>query len=275
VTCKRMFMIAVACASLFHVACRHESGEARAATVDAQPAAAFDHGVWERLLATYVDDRGRVAYARLQDNDVAALGAYLAALATAEPQRLPDGEQIALWINAYNAGIVAAVLQGESAESLIGRGKLFKVWKFEVAGKRRTLDEIEHKILRAQFAEPRIHFAIVCASTSCPRLRSEAYTSSRLDAQLEDQARAFLNDSTRNRFDPTAGTAELSKIFDWFRGDFERDGTLLHFVARYVADTDVRAWLRTADRIDVRHLDYDWSLNVQPGERPLRRSRLR
>jgi hypothetical protein len=248
---------------------------ARSGDVPAVAAASarFDHGGWDRLVSAYVDEFGRVAYARLQERDESALVDYLDALAAADPNGWPEAEQLAFWINAYNAGIVSAVLQGESAESLIGRGKLFKLWKFDVAGKRRTLDEIEHKILRKRFAEPRIHFAIVCASTSCPTLRTEAYVAARLDLQLEEQARAFLNDPSRNRFDRAAGTAALSKIFDWFEGDFERDGGLLHFVARYVDDAATGRWLRTADDIDVEHLDYDWTLNVQPGERPERRSR--
>ena len=274
-TFKRVLVIALLGLSASNVACRQESAEARPPGNGAVPDSRFDHGVWNRLVSRYVDDRGRVAYAQLQENDAAALGEYLGVLATAEPRRLSAGEQIAFWINAYNAGIVAAVLQGEGAESLIGRGKLFKLWKFEVAGKQRTLDEIEHKILRKQFSEPRIHFAIVCASTSCPRLRAEAYVSTRLDAQLEEQAHVFLNDSTRNQFDRAGGTVHLSKIFDWFQKDFERNGTLLHYVARYVTDDRIREWLRTTDEIDVQHLDYDWSLNVQPGQRPERRSRFR
>lgn len=236
-------------------------------------APAFDHGIWDRLLTDYVDGEGRVSYARLQEDDEAALGAYLDALASADPHVWPKAEQLAFWINAYNAGTVAAVLQGESAESLLGRGKLFRLWKFEVAGKRRTLDEIEHKILRKEFVEPRLHFAIVCASTSCPRLRAEAYEASRLDAQLDEQAHAFVNDPARNRFESTASRVQLSKIFDWFEDDFTRNGPLLHFVARHVEDDATRAWLRSARDIEVRHLDYDWTLNAADGERPQRRSR--
>lgn len=245
-----------------------QSGGAASATD-----APFDHGTWDRLVSGYVNDLGRVAYARLQEHDEPALADYLEALATADPNGWSEAAQLAFWINAYNAGTVAAVLQGENAESLWGRGKLFKLWKFEVAGKRRTLDEIEHKIIRKRFAEPRIHFAIVCASTSCPRLRAEAYVAERLDSQLEQQARAFLNDPLRNRFDRAAGTASLSKIFDWFAEDFERNGVLLHFVAGYVNDAATIRWLLTADDIDVQHLDYDWTLNAQPGERPKHKSR--
>ncbi len=237
--------------------------------------ASFDHTTWDRLVSTYVDPIGRVAYRSLQQNDEAALADYLDALATARPSNWSDAEQLAFWINAYNAGTVAAVLEGESAESLIGRGKLFKFWKFEVAGKRRTLDQIEHDILRKEFQEPRIHFALVCASTSCPKLRTEAYVPERLNAQLEEQAREFINDPMRNRFDRKAGTVELSKIFDWFREDFERDGTVQSYVAAYVADARTRHWMNTTPGLRIRHLDYDWTLNVQPDERPEHESRFR
>jgi hypothetical protein len=233
----------------------------------------FDHSAWDRLLSNYVDSEGRVAYRDIQQTDRERFDAYIEALATAEPDAWPERQQLAFWINAYNAGIFLAVFQGFSAESLLGRAKLFKFWKFEVAGKRRTLDEIEHKILRKRFTEPRIHFALVCASTSCPRLPQRAFVAARLDAQLDEAARLFINDPERNRFDVERGKAKLSKIFDWFKKDFERDGTLVQFLARYVDDESARDWLRAGGDIDIDHLDYDWSLNVQPEQRPLRPKR--
>ena len=158
---------------------------------------------------------------------------------------------------------------GRSSESLLGRGKLFKFWKFELAGKKRSLEEIEHKILRKQFTEPRIHFANVCASTSCPPLRAEAYIGAKIDAQLQQQAQRFINDSSRNQFNRAESSIRLSKIFDWFSKDFERQGTLLEFVAHYVEDPEVRAWLQTgAEDAKRGHLSYDWTLNAQPGQRP-------
>jgi hypothetical protein len=163
---------------------------------------------------------------------------------------------------------VWAVLQGESAESSSGRDRLFKTWKFRVAGKDRTPDEIEHQILRSKFAEPRIHFAIVCASASCPPLRPEAYVAERLDAQLEAQALAFLQDRSRNVIDPKTKTLRLSAVFDWFREDFEKAaGSVPAFVARYVADPGTQKWL-LAGPVKIAYLDYDWTLNAQPEPRP-------
>ena len=252
-------------------------GPARAAvpapTAVTAPAdsARFDHTLWDRLVSTYVDSTGRVAYRDLKRRDGATLDSYLHSLTTARPDLWPEPEQLAFWINAYNAGIVGAILQGFSAESLIGRGRIFKFWKFEVAGSSRSLDEIEHEILRRRFHEPRFHFAIACAAASCPRLRREAYVGDRLETQLEDQAHGFLNDHRRNRYDVAQGEVRLSRIFEWFREDFEHDGPLLPAVAGYVDDTRVRDWLRNDAHIQVGFLDYDWSLNAQPDQRPERR----
>ncbi len=233
-------------------------------------AQSFDHSTWNRLLAAHVDSLGRVAYRDLQEKDLPALRQYMDALAAAQPDPWPRDEQLAFWINAYNAGIVWAVLQGESAESSAGRERLFKTWKFRVAGQERTPDEIEHEILRRRFNEPRIHFAIVCASASCPRLRAEAYVAAKLDSQLDAQARAFLRDPARNIVDPATKTLRLSAVFDWFHEDFEKAaGSVPAFVARY-ADPAAREWLLSGGA-KVEHLDYDWTLNAQPGQRPLRR----
>jgi hypothetical protein len=136
-----------------------------------------------------------------------------------------------------------------------------------VAGRERTLDEIENEILRGRFRDPRIHVALVCGATSCPRLRREAYRGDRLDAQLDDQARWFVNDGSRNVVDLIARTVALSSIFKWFAPDFGGEAGVRAFVARYVGWPDQAALLRQDD-VPVRYLDYDWTLNAQPGQRP-------
>jgi hypothetical protein len=240
-----------------------------AASDEATRTEAFDHSSWDRLLRTHVDGDGLVAYRDLQENQSKELYDYLQELALADPSGWPAAEQIAFWINAYNSMIVAAVLEGESAESLLGRAKIFKFWKFPVAGKERTLDEVEHEILRKQFEKPRIHFAIVCASRSCPKLRAEAFVAERLDAQLDDQGRRFLSDPTRNEIDMDRSLLRLSKIFDWFKEDFERNGSLPEFLARFVTSPPTRLWLeKGAPGAEIEYLDYDWSLNAQPNQRP-------
>lgn len=225
----------------------------------APPARAADlHAPWDALLQRYVDAGGRVAYRDLAARDAATLDAYLQALATATPAAMSEPEQIAFWLNAYNARAVRGVLAGYDAEGFFARRRFFRGYEFPVAGATRTLDEIENDILRVRFHEPRIHFALVCASTSCPRLRREAYRGERLDAQLDDQARGFLADPTRNRFGP-GPSAALSMIFKWFAADFEAAaGSLSAYLGRW--------GLGPFESIS--YLDYDWTLNAQPGQRP-------
>jgi hypothetical protein len=225
----------------------------------ATPALGDLHAPLDPLLQRYVDDDGRVAYRDLAQHDSAALDAYLAALAAADPSPWPPPEQIAFWVNAYNAHVLRGVLDGYRAESFFGRMRFFSFYEFPVAGRSRSLDDIEHEILRKQFEEPRIHFALVCASTSCPKLRREAYRGPRLDAQLDEQARRFLDDPRRNRFGPGDAVA-LSSIFKWFGEDFDKAaGSVSAFVRRYRT-------VPATPRIE--YLDYDWTLNAQPGQRP-------
>lgn len=217
------------------------------------------HAPLDAMLQRYVDDDGRVAYRSLAQQDAAALDAYLATLAVADPAQLTPAEQLAFWINAYNARVLRGVLDGYRAESFFGRKQFFSFYTFPLAGRSRTLDDIEHEILRTQFREPRIHFALVCASTSCPKLRREAYRGDRLDAQLDAQARGFLDDPRRNQFGP-GEEVKLSSIFKWFSEDFAAaPGSVPAFVRRY---HPIPAEAR------IEYLDYDWTLNAQPGQRP-------
>lgn len=228
-------------------------------------ASTFDHGDFDRIVRTHVDASGEVAYRNLRNQDGAALASYLGRLAEADPAALDRKEQFAFWINAYNAVILAGVLEGQHAESTFGRWSFFKRFKRPIAGKPRTPDEIEHEILRPKFNDFRVHFAVNCASASCPKLRREAYVGARLDAQLDEQGSEFLNDPRRNRFDLKAGKVELSRIFEWFSGDFNADGrTLAETLDRYLTPEQRHLWKSTPATF----LDYDWTLNAQPGQRP-------
>ncbi|MBM4246761.1 MAG: DUF547 domain-containing protein [Deltaproteobacteria bacterium] len=225
-----------------------------------------DHAAWSGLLERYVDDDGRVAYRDLAANDAATLDAYLATLAAADPTGWPRDEQLAFWLNAYNAVIFRAVLDGHSAESLLDRYQMFWRYSRTIAGKERTPDDIENRIIRPS-GESRIHFALVCASSSCPKLMRRAWTASTLDADLDAQARSFVNDPTRNRIVPGAEDVELSAIFDWYEEDFGgSDEALRAYVARF-ADDSRRTFL-VEQKPDVEFLDYDWSMNAQAGQKP-------
>ena len=170
------------------------------------------------------------------------------------------GAELAYYINAYNAFAIRGILDGYSPASRLGRYRYFKSVKFTLGGNEITLEDLEQKRIRPQ-GDPRIHFAIVCASISCPRLSNRAYLPATLDAQLEDAAQRFINDVTRNRFDIPQKTAFVSEIFDWFGEDFGKAaGSLPGYLARYVQEPATRAAL-TEGRLAIRHLPYDWDLN--------------
>ncbi len=227
-----------------------------------------EHAAWTSLLRPYVS-HGLVAHAALKRGRP-ELDAYLRTLESVERSELeawPRPDQLAFWINAYNAYTVKLVLDHHPLRSIRSIGLLpgsaFKR-KFipleRVAGGKVSLDDIEHRILRERFGDARIHFAIVCASRRCPALRDEAYRGRDLDAQLDDAARTFLRDPVRNRYDPSSRTLSLSSIFKWFRGDFEAAaGTLPAFVARYADEPTAEALRRGG--VHLEFLGYDWSLD--------------
>lgn len=226
-----------------------------------------EHRSWTAILSGYVRD-GSVDYRGLADHGQPALNAYLAALGAASPGEAGwrREERLAFWINAYNAFTIRLILDHYPLRSIRSIGFLplaaFRT-KFIPLGARGipiSLNAVENEILRRQFQDARIHFAIVCASKSCPALRSEAYRSSVIDGQLDEAARAFLDDASKNRWEPASRTLYLSSIFKWFRDDFERaGGTLPAFVGRYVRQPDAAAL--GVDNVRVVFLDYDWSLN--------------
>ncbi|MEM7552241.1 MAG: DUF547 domain-containing protein [Bacteroidota bacterium] len=219
------------------------------------------HEIWDGLVKKYVLEDGLVDYKGFikEQNE---LGKYLDLLSKNAPEKdWSDEEQIAYWINAYNAFTIKLVIDNyplESIKNIKGSVQIPFVntpWdiKFiEIGGETYDLNNIEHGILRKDFEEPRIHFAVNCASMSCPKLRREAFTADKLDQQLEDQGREFMNDPTRNKI--TEDKAQLSKIFKWFTGDFKDKGSVIDFVNKYA---DVKA----ASSAKISYLDYDWSLN--------------
>lgn len=172
-------------------------------------------------------------------------------------------DKLAFWINVYNIMAVKMVLDNYPVKSIKDAGSLFKsVWKKdvgEVAGKVRTLNDIEHEILR-KMGEPRIHVAIVCASVSCPDLRPEAYTAEKLDKQLDDQLTKFLaNQGKGLKIDSADNKIYLSSIFKWFEEDFESRGGVVPYLTKYV-DSEYMATLKSG-KLKTKYLDYDWGLN--------------
>jgi hypothetical protein len=223
------------------------------------PPGEFSHRLFDEVLRATVAD-GVVVYPAVRRDE--RFARYVAQLDHLDPAGLPTrADRLAFWINAYNAFAIQGILEGYSPASLAGRYRYFLGRDYRIGGERINLYDLERHILIPGFREPRIHFAIVCASRSCPKLRAEAYAAERLEEQLEDGARVFINDASRNRFDRERKVAQLSMIFKWFEDDFaERNGSLLGYVARYVADPQLGRELASGV-YTVEFLDYDWRLN--------------
>jgi hypothetical protein len=247
-------------------------------------AQAFDHAhaAWSTLLKKHIvllrnGQASQVRYAGFaQDRD--ALKAYLATL-SAVPRAAFDGwskpQQMAFLINAYNAWTIELILtKYPDLKSIKDLGSfLASPWKQKIApllGTTMTLDQIEHDTLRKRgvYDDPRIHFAVNCASIGCPMLREEAFVGDRLDAQLDEQARRFMSDRTRNRYEAGKQRLEVSKIFDWYGEDFRLGhkgiDSLESFLAKHadsLADAPGDRDAIRGRKVAVSHLDYDWNLN--------------
>jgi hypothetical protein len=220
-------------------------------------ASSYDWTAWDQLLSRHVDD-GYVDYTAMKD--APEVGERVAALAQADPETMSRKQQLAFYINSYNLLAIAGIVAGRSPASLLGRARFFRFSTYQLGDERLSLQALEHERI-LPLAEPRIHFAIVCASLSCPKLRSEAYSAEQLERQLDDNAMDFLNDASKNRFDKNQRIAWVSKIFDWYSEDFEEHGgSLQAYMADYATDPEVAALLRQ-QAFTIRYLDYDWSLN--------------
>ena len=239
------------------------SGDNKKSYVVADP---VDHEEWNVLLTKHVDENGWVDYKGfLKDKD--ALASYLNLLSDHPPNNnsWSEEEKLAYWINAYNAFTIQLIIDHYPLESIrdiqLSIPGIYTVWHkefFEIGGVPSSLDEIEHKILRKQFDEPRIHFAIVCASISCPSLRNEAYTAEMLESQLQDQSVKFVNDPSRNII--KADKVSVSKIFSWFNDDFTKNGSLINFLNQF-------STTKISSKAKVNYLDYNWGLNEKKGFR--------
>jgi hypothetical protein len=243
----------------------------------AAQAATFDHSAFDRLLRAHVRD-GMVDYDAF--GRAPEFGRYQSALATADVAALPRDEQLALWINAYNAYTIRLITKHGERRSIrnvnktLGFVKAYGPWNEKLAavgGTAYGLDHIEQDIIRPRFKDARIHFALVCAAMGCPPLRGEAYVGARLSEQLDDQGRVFLLRSpTKNRVDVARKRVHLSPIFVEFR-DYMKDFGGSHaavgrYVARWFPAGPERALLESGD-FAVEVTDYDWTLNSQENAR--------
>jgi hypothetical protein len=239
-----------------------------AAQGTASTVVASRHAQFTEVLARFVDAEGDVDYRALKAQADSVLAPYLQQLAASRPAALDRDARLALWINAYNAYTLKLIVDHYPVKSIRDiEGPPDGDTPFQrpvgpVADTVRTLDEIEHEIIRVRFDAPRIHFALVCAAKSCPRLRREAYTGPRLDAQLDEQARRFLHSARKNRIPSGEGHIALSRILKWYGSDF---GPTTADVQRALApyfEGSVRDSLAQG-AYEVRFLPYDWTLNDQ------------
>ena len=227
-----------------------------------------DHSEFDRLLRQHVV-KGLVDYDAF--DRAPEFKHYLARLDATDPTVLQAKERLAFWINTYNAYTIELINRHKERQSIrninksLGFLRLKGPWGerlVKAGGQTLTLDDVEHRIIRKDFREPRIHFALVCAALGCPPLRSEAYTGAALDAQLEDQGRVFLLDSpAKNRVDAAARTVYVSLIFNLYREDFGgSNASVGSFIAHWYPEGPERRLLTSGD-FTVKETPYDWSLN--------------
>lgn len=209
------------------------------------------HQVWDELLMKYVDSEGNVNYLGFKNNS-ATLDSYLEQLAYNVPANSASREEkLVYYINLYNAATVKLILENYPLASIKDIVKPWDTKWVKTGEKTISLGHIEHKILR-KLGEPRIHFAINCASYSCPKLSNRAYTLNNLEQQLQDASSDFINDPKRNRI--SEQNAEISEIFKWFKSDFTKEGSLRDYINQY-------SEAKIAEGTKLKFMNYDWSLN--------------
>ena len=210
-----------------------------------------NHTTWNQLLKKHVSDQGKVDYLGFK-KDLIELNAYLDWLSKSKPSETWSKDQLlAFWINAYNALTIKLIVDRYPISSI---KDIYSPWNIKVitiANKTLSLNNIENDILR-KMGDPRIHFGIVCASISCPKLQNEAFNTQNTNRLLNKASKEFLADSTKNEL--TTDAAELSKIFKWFAKDFKQEGSLIDFLNKF-------ADIRIASNATISFKDYNWGLN--------------
>lgn len=211
----------------------------------------LSHAIWEMLTKKYISAEGKVNYATIQKNK-AQLDAYLDVLTDNPPQSNWDkNKQLAYWINAYNAFTIKRIVDKYPISSINN----IKPWddkNIQLGDKIYSLNQIENEIIRPQFKDPRIHFALNCAAKSCPRILNDAFAPEKLNAQLEAQAKLFVNNATENTL--SEKKIEISHIFDWYKSDFDAAGGVISFLNKY-------SNVKIKENAKISYKEYNWNLN--------------
>jgi hypothetical protein len=210
------------------------------------------HRIWDQLLQEYVSSTGEVDYLALKQ-EPSRLNQYLAQL-TRNPvsDSWSRSQKLAYWINAYNAFTVKLIIDNYPVASIRDIQRPWARKFIELGHQKYSLNQIENDIVRPVFQEPRIHFALVCAAKSCPKLLNNAYRSDLLDQQLDDQTHYFLNESGKNQL--AENHIQISKLFSWYGQDFKKQGSIIDFLNQH-------SNIEIDSRAKVEYLPYDWSLN--------------
>ena len=212
--------------------------------------------IFNNLLQKHVTNDGFVDYKGFK-KDEAKLDTYLAYLSTTTPDNSwSENKQKAFWINAYNAYTIKLILENYPLKSILDIKKdgntAWKIPFAKVSGKTYTLDHIEHEILRKNLFDPKIHVGVNCASMSCPKLGNVAFTEDNVEEELTKLMKAFVNDSSRNKI--SKNKVQISEIFNWFQGDFTKNGSLIDYLNSY-SETQI------SNNAKISFLTYDWGLN--------------
>lgn len=226
----------------------------------------IDHSAWDRLLKKYVNEQGLVDYQAWKNSqeDRQALDAYLKQFAARPENPAKGGEKAAALVNAYNAIAIQTILEKYPVESIHEVDDPFKQRKWTLGGEKGSLNDIEHGSLRPAIRW-QAHSVLVCAARSCPPLQRHAYRAGEFDKQVADAYTDWLARDDLNKFFPQENKAKLSKIFDWFRKDFEKSESVAQVIQRY-GPPDAQKLVADGKNFEVEYFSYNWGLNDQ-GER--------
>ncbi|MFN2475488.1 MAG: DUF547 domain-containing protein [Chthoniobacterales bacterium] len=223
----------------------------------------IDHSAWDRLLKKYVDGKGLVNYSawKADQGDMEALDTYIAQFAAKADRGAEGNEKAAALVNAYNAIAIRTILTAYPVESIHETKKPFETKQWKVGGATVSLNDIENGTLRPML-KYRAHSVLVCAARSCPPLQRSAYESSTFDAQDEAAYSAWLAREDLNKFTPNEKKAEVSSIFKWFKGDFEKSLAVPNVFEKY-GPAPAKELVSGGQQFETSYLAYNWGLNDQ------------